>query len=214
MGHREDAARQRDEIIAEQDRLSAAHRDDLAQLGEEFDALRRERDHAVGSVDELTRDRDRLAALHAELSGSRQEFGESQHAGPSRLAEECEQLRRQVEDERARASDLSDERDVDRIAHEQAMISLRDEFETARDQAQVPLTETSAAFVPADSDLKQALAEALVELQAAEAARSVMIDALKVAQKQVQDLTYELAEALSEQKRVRSMLNGLGIHVI
>ena len=62
--------------------LRAAHLRDLAQLGEEFDALRHERDVALSRCDDLSSERDRLAALGDEPAGALEDHLETGGAGP------------------------------------------------------------------------------------------------------------------------------------
>jgi len=171
----------------------------MAQLADEFDALRRERDAALARSSELTRDHDRLAALPAELS---------------RLSEEREQTSRQVETYRIELDEVRSQRDADRQAYEQALSALRDELAAARHQAESAPALAPNEPVPGGKGAEERLAEVQSQLELVEASRSVVIDALKVAQKQVQDLTLDLNESLAEQKRVRAMLNNMGIHLL
>src|SRR4029077_15354476 len=109
---------------------------------------------------------------------------------------------REAEALRIQLEELRSQRDADRQAHEQALIALRDEREAAR--------VASPAFAPAGTapsggGAEAELSEVRSQLALVEASRSVLIDTLKIAQKQVQDLTLELNESVSEQRRVRTM---------
>jgi chromosome segregation ATPase len=208
---RADTVRERDEIGAEHQRVSAdrheiqerlaaaeraaqeqaaAHRVDMAQLADEFDKLRGERDAAARSAQELAQYRDLLAANRAELDGTRQETADAHQVALDHVANEREELRTALEA-------LRGERD-----------QLQVELEAVRRQAET----TTASPAPTNGSKREAELES--QLQNAETSRSVLIDALKVAQKQVHDLTVELNESLAEQNRVRSILNGMGIHLL
>jgi chromosome segregation ATPase len=229
--HEHQSAERQDAAQRELDQLRAAHIQDLAELGEEFDALRLERDAAVQRCDEHALHRDRFAALHDEAANERQESERAHQAELDRLAAERVSFRQQAESERRRGDDLAvelqalraeldelrHERDADQQAYEQALEKLREQHaaasqavEAARDQA----TAAPPAVAPAPAETEQRLAEIQSRLQHAETARSVLNDALKSARKQIEDLSAKLDDARLEQDRVRSILDGMGIHLM
>ena len=165
-------------------------------------------------MSELGRDHDRLVALHAELDGSRLAAGGAQQAELARLAEEREQTSRQVEALRVQLEELRSQREADERVHEQSIIALRQELEAARRPAEAVPPPAPSEPAPAAGAAEGRLAEVQSQLELAEASRSVLIDALKIAQKQVQDLTVDLNESVTEQRRIRSMLNNMGIHLL
>ena len=187
----------------------------MAQLADEFDSLRRERDAAVARADELTRDHDRLAALQAELDGSRQGSEQAHQSELSRLAEERDEVGRQVETLRVQIDELLSKHDADRQAHEQALIALSDEDDAARHLNEITAPAVPAEPVPADDGAeKKELAAVQSQLEKLQASHSVVVDALKVAQRQVDDLTFDLKESQTEMQRIRSMLLNMGINLL
>jgi chromosome segregation ATPase len=215
--HRDEIAAERDRITSErqdvQERLDAAkraldeqaeaHRNDLAQLADEFDTLRRERDGMVGDLRDITRDRDRLAALHSSLTGSQQESEQALRAELSGLTEERDMLRQRALAADSRSADLSRQLDA-----------LRAELETARRQSEAALARTSSKATSGPGDSEKRLAEVQSQLKNAEESRTALADALKAAQNQIHDLTIDLEDAQREQGRIRSMLDNMGIHLL
>ena len=115
---------------------------------------------------------------------------------------------------RAQVAEVQSQRVADQHAHEQALITLRTELDAARRLSEIAPSLAHAGPVACTGGAEERLAEVQAQLQLVETSRSVLIDTLKVAQKQVQDLTFDLNESLSEQKRVRAMLNNMGIHLL
>jgi hypothetical protein len=147
------------------------------------------------------------------------------------LAGEHEPLRQQVETERRRAEDLAQEirslrdeleqlrheRDTEQQAYEQALDILHEQQAAASRAAEASQRQVPAARPPEEPrpvEAEQRFAEIQSRLQQAESARTVLNDALKAARKQIEDLSVNLDEARLEQHRVRSILDGMGIHLI
>jgi chromosome segregation ATPase len=207
------------------DRQSAAHREDLAHLGDEFDSLRAERDAALGRIDELSRDRDRLAALRDEARGTHEEAERARQSELARLAEERASLDQQLEAERRRNAHLAEQLealqaeldqdrndwDAEHQAYEQVMDSLRTKQGTAYQTAET--TKAPAADLDPSVEIEQGLADHRLRLQQAEQARSVLNDALKAARNELEAMSTKLYESQLEQKRIRSILVGMGIHL-
>src|SRR5262249_29245078 len=159
------------------DEQAAAHRNDLAQLADEFDTLRRKRDA--------------LAAQHAELSGSREAAESSLRAELGRLTEERDQLRERASAEASRSSELSGR-----------LEALQADLEAARSQATNDRVRVHAAPAPGAAGVEARLAEVQSQLERAEESRSALADALKVAQDQIRDLTIDLDDSQRETRRI------------
>jgi chromosome segregation ATPase len=127
------------------------------------------------------------------------------------------ELQEQLHALRDEVDQLRSDRDFEQQAYEQALASLREQHDAARQRAdaaqgQPAISRTSVESVPAETE--QRLAEVQSRLQQVETARSVLNDALKAARKQIEAMTIDLDEARLEQNRVRSILDGMGIHLI
>jgi hypothetical protein len=190
--------------MLEQER--ATHREDLAQLAEEFDGLRRERDTALSTAEEAKQARDRMVAEQQELDTS------SREAELARLSEQCEQLRREAQTEKSRGDSLAEE--VEALRVQRPSVRVGENIVESWFQDQVDETAGSPPAPAGPESAGPKLAEVQTQLQQAEVARSLLVDALKVAQKQIEELSVDLDEARLEQQRVRAILDGMGIHLV
>jgi chromosome segregation ATPase len=86
---------------------------------------------------------------------------------------------------------------------------IRDQHDVAQREANT----AHSAFEAVPPEAEQRVAEIQSRLQQAELARSLLNDALKAARKQIEEMSLDLREAQLEQNRVRSILEGMGIHL-
>jgi hypothetical protein len=162
-----------------------------------LDALRSECDGAARSSEELILDRNRLAALLTELRDS--DHGRREEL--TRLTDEREQLREQVEIEQSRRAALAHEFDA-----------LRDEFEAVRRQLEATLASPVARAIPGDDE--GPLVEVQAQLHRAASSRRLRIHNRNVTPQDVEESTSAATPTSEEQERRRAMLDRIGIYVV
>jgi chromosome segregation ATPase len=216
---------------------AAAHQDALFQLSAELESLRSEHAAAVGHVEAMTGERNLLAAAQEQSSTEQQRAEQARQAERAEFTQQLEALHQQLEAEKSRSDELTQqhrslqtelehlrqERETDRQTHEQALEAFRTERDAVRHDAEAVRQFSESARIgsglaPAATATAPATDQYLADLQSqlanAERSRNVLVDALKVAQQQIETLSADLEETRQEQYRVRAILDGMGIHLL
>jgi chromosome segregation ATPase len=190
---RDDGARQRDAVADERDRLKA----DRDEIGQNLDAMQRALDQQAAAH------RDDLAQLANEFDSLRSERDalRDRQADPS-LESLRTELQHRLDAEQARNEELSRQLDALRA-------DLTADPRPSGDEAAAVNGDSES-----DRDTPRRLSELQSQLEVAEASRSMLIDALKVAQEKVESLSLDLREVRTENQRINSMLNAMGIHLL